>query len=145
MHIPSAGNWTFGVNSDDGFGLTIGNQSMAYDGLRGASDTLKTFTFAAAGDYPLSLLFFENGGGSGLEMFAAPGSKAGFDSTFRLVGDTANGGLSVSSTPVTGGGAGNSSSFSGDVRTNVKAAMQAANNASLYTRISFDAQRTASS
>ncbi|HEY7115819.1 MAG TPA: lamin tail domain-containing protein, partial [Tepidisphaeraceae bacterium] len=145
VHIPSAGAWTFGVNSDDGFGLSVGSQSMAFDGLRGASDTLQTFNFPSAGDYSVSLVFFENGGGSGLELFAAPGSKAGFDSTFRLVGNTASGGLAVTSTPITGGGgAGNSATFAADVRTNVKSAMQQANNASLYTRIQFDVADLAS-
>ena len=27
--IPAAGNWTFGVNSDDGFSLTIGSTTMS--------------------------------------------------------------------------------------------------------------------
>ena len=35
VHIPSAGNWTFGVNSDDGFSCTVNGQTFAYDGLRG--------------------------------------------------------------------------------------------------------------
>jgi len=49
VHIPTAGAWTFGVNSDDGFSLNVGGQTSSYDGLRGASDTFKTFTFATAG------------------------------------------------------------------------------------------------
>jgi hypothetical protein len=144
VHIPSPGAWTFGVNSDDGFGLSVGGQTSAFDGLRGASDTLKTFNFAAAGDYPISLVFFENSGGAGVELFASPGTRASFGSTFHLVGDTANGGLPVTSSPVTGGGAANSAGFAGDVRTNVKAVMQASNNASLYTRFQFDAPDIAS-
>jgi hypothetical protein len=142
VHIPSAGSWTFGVNSDDGFSCTVNGQTFAFDGLRGPGDSFGTISFAAAGDYDLSLVFFENGGGSSLELFAAPGAKAGFDSTFRLVGDTANGGLAVQSTPFTGNGS--SSVFVNSVMTNVQAAMQAANNASLYTRISFDAPDLAS-
>ena len=40
-------------------------------------------------------------------MFAAQGSYASWDAThFRLVGDTANGGLAVSSPVVSGGGGG---------------------------------------
>ena len=77
-----------------------------------------------------------------MELFAAPGSKTAFDSTFRLVGDTASGGLAVQSTPVTG--AGNGTAFANAVKTNVQAAMQAANNTSLYTRIAFDASNLAS-
>lgn len=143
VHIPTAGAWTFGVNSDDGFGLSVGGQTSAYDGQRGASDTLKTFNFASAGDYPLSLLFFENAGGAGVEVFASAGTKTAFGSTFHLVGDTANGGLAVSSSAVTGGGAGNSAGFATDVKTNVKTLMQSANNSSLYTRIKFDAPNIA--
>ena len=142
VHIPSAGNWTFGVNSDDGFSCTVNGQTFAYDGLRGPGDSFGTITFAAAGDYDLSLVCFQNYGGADLELFAAPGQKTAFDSTFRLVGDTANGGLSVQSTPFTG--AGNSSAFVNAVKTNVKAAMQAANNTSLYMRITFDAPNLAS-
>ena len=119
VHIPSAGNWTFGVNSDDGFSCTVNGQTFAYDGLRSPGDSFGTINFAAAGDYDLSLVFFENGGGSSLELFAASGQKSAFDSTFRLVGDTANGGLAVQSAPFTGSG--NSSAFANAVKTNVAA------------------------
>ena len=61
---------------------------------------------------------FQNCGGADLELFAASGTKSTFDSTFRLVGDTANGGLSVQSTPFTG--TGNSSAFVSAVKTNVQ-------------------------
>src|SRR6185503_8893607 len=47
--IPSAGQWTFGVNSDDGFRLTVGSFSVECDCLRGPTDTLSTFTFLTAG------------------------------------------------------------------------------------------------
>src|SRR5207249_3887967 len=50
--IPAPGNWTFGVNSDDGFSLAIGGFSMSYPDPRGPGDTLQTFNFSAAGDYP---------------------------------------------------------------------------------------------
>jgi hypothetical protein len=103
--IPSVGNWTFGVNSDDGFGLDIGGQQMSYPSPRGPSDTLATFYFSSPGNYPLRLVFYERGGGSELEFWAAPGSYSYWDSTqFHLVGDTATGGLAVTSTPVAGGG-----------------------------------------
>jgi hypothetical protein len=142
VHIPSAGNWTFGVNSDDGFSCTINGQTFAYDGLRGPSDSFATINFAAAGDYDVSLLFFENGGGSCLELFAASGTKTSFDSSFHLVGDTAAGGLSVQSVPFTGSASG--SAFVSAIQTNVQSTMTAANNTSLYTRITFDAPDLAS-
>src|SRR6185503_6288838 len=94
--IPTAGDWTFGVNSDDGFDLTIGSFNMSYPSPRGPGDTLQTFNFPAAGDFQLRLVFYECGGGSEVELYAAPGSLASWNPTnFRLVGDTANGGLAV--------------------------------------------------
>ena len=49
----------------------------------------------AAGDYAVKLVFYECGGGSEVEFCAAPGIFGGFDPSFRLVGDTAGGGLAV--------------------------------------------------
>ncbi len=63
---------------------------------------LGTF-YLSAGDYPVHIVFYECSGGSSLEFFAAAGSKSVYDSTFRLVGDTGNGGLAVKSLPGTGG------------------------------------------
>ena len=40
--IPAPGNWTFGVNSDDGFSLTIGSFNVSYPDPRGPGDTLQT-------------------------------------------------------------------------------------------------------
>jgi len=94
--IPAAGPWTFGVNSDDGFGLTLtkGGQvfSMSYPDPRAPADTVATFNITQPGPYTLRLVFYEQGGGSGLEFFAAKGSFAAFDaSKFFLVGDLAGG------------------------------------------------------
>ena len=50
LTVPAAGNWTFGVNSDDGFSLTIGSFTMSYPDPRGPGDTLQTFDFPSAGD-----------------------------------------------------------------------------------------------
>ncbi|MCC6231914.1 MAG: Ig-like domain-containing protein, partial [Verrucomicrobiales bacterium] len=93
--IPSAGEWTFGVASDDGFRLSVGTNSMESDGARAFATSLATWTFAAAGEYDLELLYFEGTGGEAVELFAAPGNQAAFNSNFRLVGDTALGGLAV--------------------------------------------------
>lgn len=104
--IPAPGNWTFGVSSDDGFGLTVGPFSMSHPNPRSPADTLQTFWFAAAGEYPLRLVFYERSGGSEVELFAAQGSYAAWGANFRLVGDTANDGLAVRSLPVAGSGLG---------------------------------------
>ena len=94
VYVPSAGQWTFGVNSDDGFSVTlIGNSQQlgfSYPYPRAPGDTVSVLSFAAAGAYDLRLVFYERGGGSELELFAAKGSYAGFDSSaFHLVGDSA--------------------------------------------------------
>ena len=65
--IPTAGQWSFGVNSDDGFSLELDNGSdnfyMEFPGGRGASDTISTFSITTAGVYNLRLVQFEGGGG----------------------------------------------------------------------------------
>ncbi len=133
--IPTAGAWTFGVNSDDGFRLTVGTFQISYPNPRGPGDTLGVFNVPAAGDYPLRLVFYERGGGSELELFAAPGNRATWDATnFRLVGDTAQGGLAVRSVPATGGGGG---SLRALIRTDIESAMKG-RNPSVYLRIPFE-------
>lgn len=94
--IPTSGWWTFGVNSDDGFRCEIGTNVFGFPFTRGPSDTLATFNLAA-GVYPTRLVFFECAVGAEVEFFAAPGSNATFNASFRLVGDTGAGGLAVRS------------------------------------------------
>ena len=139
LHITTAGQYTFGVNSDDGFrlkitgaaftaaygsGTTCGGDTLAFDGLRGPADSLGVCTLGA-GDYPFQLDYFENGGGSEIEFFAAAGAKSAYDSSFKLVGNTRSGGLALV-----------------DVRdlaaTSIQAAMRGVN-ASAYVRLSFTA------
>jgi hypothetical protein len=138
--IPAPGNWTFGVNSDDGFRLTIGSTTMEYDPPRGPADTLQTFSFPTAGDYPLRLLFYERGGGSEVELFAIQGSSAAWSSSYRLVGDVAGGGLQVRSTPVSGGGG---LGYRSLIRTDIQAQMLS-NNASAFVRMPFNVNNAAS-
>lgn len=130
--IPTSGSWTFGVNSDDGFRVTIGANTLSYPSPRGPGDTLATFTLAA-GDYPVRLVFYECGGGSEVEFFAAPGAYAGFNAAFRLVGDTANAGLTVKSLP--NGGA-NSSGLRSLIATDVQTQMLS-RASSAYLRVPF--------
>jgi hypothetical protein len=133
--IPAPGNWTFGVNSDDGFSLTIGSFTMSYPDPRGPGDTLQTFNLPAAGNYALELIFYECGGGSEVELFAAQGTYASWDSTnFRLVGDTAGGGLAVTAPVVSGGGSG--LSYRPLINTDVQAQMSGVNG-SAYLRLPF--------
>ena len=131
--IPTAGNWTFGVNSDDGFSLRVSGTDILCDCLRGPGDTLGVVNFPAPGDYSLRLVMFERSGGSGVELFAGPGNLAAWDSVnFRLVGDVANGGLEVKAPVVAGGGGGYRSLIATDVQTAMKGI-----NASAYLRLPF--------
>ncbi len=96
VRIPGPGVYTFGVNSDDGFSLSIEGTTVAFfDDLRGATDTLGTYNFPSAGDYRVQMIYFENGSAASVEFWAAQGSHTTFNGHFRLVGDTANGGLAV--------------------------------------------------
>ena len=126
--IPTAGPWTFGVNSDDGFSLELSRQphvfTSSYPSARGAGDTLAVFDIPEPGTYALRLIYFERSGGSELELFAAPGSLSSFSSAFHLVGDTAAGGLPVAE-------------LASLIGTDVRADMQGVN-ASLWGRIGFD-------
>lgn len=159
IHISAAGTWTFGVNSDDGFQLGITNSSgaaialsgsstgttysnglMYVSGTRTSADSFGTVTFASGGDYNVDLVYFQNTSTAEAELYAAAGSFTTWAGTtnWRLVGDTAGGGLSVVSNPINA----SPNSIAGQVKTNVSAAMTSAN--SLYVRIPFTAANLAS-
>lgn len=100
VRIPQTGNWTFGVSSDDGYSMTLTKgaktYTSAYPDPRSPGTTLSVFNIAEAGTHDLRLVFYEQGGGSELELFAARGSFTNFSAAnFRLVGDVAGGGLEV--------------------------------------------------
>ncbi|MGO9111484.1 MAG: CotH kinase family protein, partial [Thermoguttaceae bacterium] len=166
-----AGYYTFGVNSDDGFTLTIGGASfsngvnttacsggtMTCDKLQSATDTLAT-TKLAAGTYPITLIYFENQDKTGeMEFYAATESRAAgvtsFDPNSILVGattaTTASGGTSTTTTPllVTSTSVGTSSPLSTAIETNVSSTVNAAiattGSTSLYSRITFSASNLA--
>ena len=160
-----AGYYTFGVSSDGGFSLAItgadftaltnatnasGSNTMAYNGVRTASDTLGT-TYLAAGTYPVSLLYYHDSGSAEMEFYAAyeGTSSAGvtsFQTNSILVGDssaTNSAGdastipaLAVTSVPIAG-----SSPLDNDIQTNVSStlssAIASAGSTSLYSRVSF--------
>jgi hypothetical protein len=88
----SQGLHRWGVNSDDGFKVSIapGQPSPAgitlgeFDGGRGAADTLFDFVVETAGYYPVRLLYWEGTGGANCEWFSeniATGERI-------LIGDT---------------------------------------------------------
>jgi len=65
------------------------------DAVHAPRDTFGTIDFASAGNYALDFVHFERASQATVELFAARGAFTSFDSAFRLVGDTANGGLQV--------------------------------------------------
>ncbi len=126
--IPEAGAWSFGVNSDDGFSCELrgGGRTypMSHAEPRGPADTIQVFNIAQAGPYELTLLFYERGGGAELELFAAQGNHPSFNGDFRLVGDTAEGGIGLLG-------------FGADIATDVESVMRNTN-ASIWARVDFD-------
>ncbi|MEZ5303680.1 MAG: PA14 domain-containing protein [Verrucomicrobiales bacterium] len=95
--FPHAGVWSIGVLSDDGFSLEIGQGRLIYNSGRAAAETIGHFT-VAAWDYPIRLVYFQASQGATVELWAKPGTWNTYDSGFRLVGDSAGGGLSVKAT-----------------------------------------------
>ena len=76
-----------------------------------------------------------------MEFFAAQGSYAAWDATnFRLVGDTANGGLAVTAPVVSGGGS--TLSYRPIINTDVQGPM-AGGNASAFLRLPFSVSNPA--
>lgn len=104
--IPTAGIWTFGINSDDGGRIRVDSTNVVVDDTQhGAQDHFGTISLSA-GPHTIEAMFFETGGGAEIEIFAAPGSFSSYDTSMRLVGDTAAGGLTALTTPdgISGGG-----------------------------------------
>jgi len=136
--FPEAGFWTFGVLSDDGFGLDISNGETSfrieYPDPRGPGDTLGVFNVPAPGDYELRLVMYERGGGSTCELYAAQGSYTSWNDNFALVGDTSARGLPVRSLA---GGTGAGGEFRSHILTDVEELM-AGRSSSLYLRIPFE-------
>ena len=99
IYIPAAGTYTFGASTNNGFKLNLSNTSgWSYQNSSDTSVTnlLMRVTFPAAGDYSARWLGYEGTGSSWSELYAAPGSYTSLTgNAWRLVGDTANGGLSV--------------------------------------------------
>jgi hypothetical protein len=97
--IPTSGMWTFGTNAADGVRLFVNGVKIAEDPWTrdNGTDTYGKISLTA-GVYPIELVAFEYRGGEGLELFAALGDFSAFNSSFRLVGDVANGGLAVQTT-----------------------------------------------
>jgi hypothetical protein len=104
IRVPTAGVYTFGTNSDDGFRLTIAghrfeaafgqggtvinaNGALEFPNGRGSGESSLGTIFLPAGDHKIQMLNWEGGGGATVELYSAPGMKTSFDRfTFSLVG-----------------------------------------------------------
>jgi hypothetical protein len=73
-----AGLNRFGVNSDDGFRVTVGRDPRGagarelgvFSGGRGSADSMFYVNVAQDGIYPVRLIWYEGGGGANLEFFS---------------------------------------------------------------------------
>lgn len=73
--IGTAGQWTLGMNHDDGARLKIdGVVVAAADGVVDNRTTTYTFANLAAGLHTVEIVYFENGGGASLEFFGKQGA-----------------------------------------------------------------------
>ncbi len=95
-----AGTNTFGVNSDDGFRMTIAGASPVdkfavnvgeFDGGRGSGDTIFQFVVPKAGLYAARVLYENGGGDANVEWFTVLDGLSGTNRV--LVNDVANGGV----------------------------------------------------
>ena len=115
IKITAGGNYTFGFRGDEGARLRVvgrrftsstrvatGNSAdpaNISDFILHSNGSGDCFTLGvvnlAVGEYDLEFSYWEGGGGSSIEVFAAPGSKTAIDSSFQLIGNTAAGGLEL--------------------------------------------------
>ncbi|MFO1531279.1 MAG: PA14 domain-containing protein [Kiritimatiellia bacterium] len=131
--LPSAGPWTFGLNSDDGGRISVDGVVVMDDPtFHGPQDHLATLTLSA-GPHTIEAWYWEGTGGDSGELFAAPGSFSSWNTAMRLIGDTAVGGLPVFTSPI-----GVTAGAETPVHTDLQSAMLN-RNASVFLRIAFDA------
>jgi spore coat protein CotH len=103
FHIPTGqgGNWTFGTRNDDGMRMRIDGDDVIVDPTgHGALDLFARVNLTP-GFHTIEVNFFDYNGGTLIEVYAARGSFTAFTDTnaWRILGDTANGGLSVTTLP----------------------------------------------
>jgi len=139
LTIPTAGDWTFVVNSDEGFNFSLLDQDgdnnffLSYTSPRTPADSVGVFTVTDPGDFDLRLVMWETMGGTEVELWAAQGNYTAWNDTdFFLVGDTEAGDLIVQSEPV-----GGQTGYDQYIDTNVEAAMHGVN-ATAYLRLPFN-------
>jgi hypothetical protein len=99
LQLP-AGTITVGVNSDDGFRMTIGGGDPRdkfaanvgqFDGGRGAADTIFQIVITQPGLYAARVLYENGGGDANIEWFTITDGLGGTNKV--LINDLANGGI----------------------------------------------------
>lgn len=100
LQIVIPGIYTFGTSSDDETRLRIdfgsGHTDVIADGVEHAeSEFFGTANFVSAGNHAFQFTYFEKARQATTGLFAAIGDLDGSSDAFRLVGDTANDGISA--------------------------------------------------
>ncbi len=130
--IPTSGTYTFGLSSSSGGRIRINGADVMVDNTNHGPTDKNGAVVLTAGTHTFEVVNWDEGGGEELEFYAKPGTAVAtnsWDANFKLVGDTANGGLAAFTTP-TGNG--------GGIGTNTQAAMQNINS-TVYLRRTFAA------
>jgi hypothetical protein len=143
------GTYTIGVNSNEGFQLTIPGvtfsnrfgedytsstsaaDQITYGGLRQSSDTFGTFSVTSPLATTIQVDMFEQFGPDNFEVFLATGAKSTFDGTFALLGNGTSGWALTSAPP--------NVPYAGQFGLNLQTPMLN-NNATAYVRIPFNVE-----
>jgi murein DD-endopeptidase MepM/ murein hydrolase activator NlpD len=98
--IPSSGQYTFGLNTDDGARLRIDGRNVIIDDLIAPPhDSAYVTLYLTAGEHLVEWTWFDAGGGAVGEAYAASGSHASLNSNFKPLGNP--NGLTVSQAGLT--------------------------------------------
>ncbi len=119
LMVNATGDYTFGINSDEGSELTIDGNSIIIDPARHLPRDRFVTTFLTEGTHDLEFIMWENSEGSTAELFVAPGTYEEFNDQFQLLGNVA---------PV---------DYTAQFATDVQSDMHGASS-SVYLRIPFD-------
>ncbi|MCX6855265.1 MAG: PA14 domain-containing protein, partial [Verrucomicrobia bacterium] len=101
INIPTAGVWSFGMSSDDGGRIRIDGTDLIVDDTQHAVADRFGNRSLTAGAHTIEVTYWAFSGSDVLEVYAAAGTLTSWSSSFKLIGDTSNGGLAVTTTSTT--------------------------------------------
>ncbi len=84
--VHEAGDYTFGVRTDDGSRLIVDGRLVIVDSITGPPDKVGSI-FLEQGEHSLELVMYQHGEDAEAELFVAPGERAAFGKEFLLLGD----------------------------------------------------------